>query len=216
MGSSGKAGRTRAGLLEAALDAFADLGFDACTMDDIACRAGVAHGTVYRYFGNKEAVLYALVAEQVAVMAETAAEGLAESTEEGVVRAIRGFLYGIASNRPLSRIWLELTASRSSAAELRRRLRVPFIEAIEAHVRRAQLEGTLPIAIDVEVAARALGAMVDNFAQVWFVLEDRPGDDEELDRLAANLATLWNGALGVSRSTRPEVGYHLRMATGGP
>src|SRR5439155_24321562 len=123
--------------------------------------------------------------------------GLAESTEEGVVRAIRGFLYGIASNRPLSRIWLELTASRSSAAELRRRLRVPFIEAIEAHVRRAQLEGTLPIAIDVEVAARALGAMVDNFAQVWFVLEDRPGDDEELDRLAANLATLWNGALGV-------------------
>src|SRR5205823_5332869 len=88
------------------------------------------------------------------------------------------------------------TTSRRVPA-LRLRLRAPFVEAIEAHVRRAQLEGRLPVTVDVEVAARALGAMVDNFAQVWFVLEDRPGGDPELDRLAATLALLWNGALGL-------------------
>jgi hypothetical protein len=110
---------------------------------------------------------------------------------------MRSFLAHVSANRDLSRVWSELSASRSAAAELRRRLRTPFIDAIARRVRQAQLEGNLSTAVDVEVAARALGAMVDNFAYVWFVLEDRPGDDAELDRLAATLATLWGGALGL-------------------
>ena len=43
-------------LLEAALDVFAEKGFAAARMDDIAARAGVAKGTVYLYFPGKEAV----------------------------------------------------------------------------------------------------------------------------------------------------------------
>ena len=112
---------------------------------------------------------------------------------------MRSFLAYVSSNRDIARVWSEVTANRSSAAELRRRLRAPFIEAIERTVRKAQVTGGLSTAIDVEVAARALAAMVDSFAYVWFVLEDRPADDMELDRLAATLATLWSGALGLAR-----------------
>jgi AcrR family transcriptional regulator len=199
--------------LHAALTEFAEQGFDTATMDDIAARAGVAHGTVYRYFANKEAVLLAVVAEKLTALAEAVGDALTDPSEEGVALAIRRFFAHVSANRDLARVWAELAASRSSAAELRMRLRSPFIDAISTKVRQAQLSGSLPAEVDVDVAARALGAMVDNFAFVWFVLEDRPGDDSELDRLAATLATLWSGALGKGQQADDER-PPLRAATG--
>lgn len=52
-------------LLAAALDCFAEKGFAATRMDDIARRAGVAKGTFYLYFPSKEAVFEALVRENI-------------------------------------------------------------------------------------------------------------------------------------------------------
>lgn len=63
-------------ILEAALACFAEKGFAAARMDDIAKRAGVTKGTIYLYFQNKEAVFKALVREsigtQVAQVADNA------------------------------------------------------------------------------------------------------------------------------------------------
>jgi AcrR family transcriptional regulator len=50
----------RARLLEAALDLFETRGFDAVAVPEIAAKAGVAVGTVYRYFETKEALVNAL------------------------------------------------------------------------------------------------------------------------------------------------------------
>jgi AcrR family transcriptional regulator len=52
-------------ILEAALSVFAEKGFSAARMDDIAARAGVSKGTIYLYFPSKEAVFKALVRETV-------------------------------------------------------------------------------------------------------------------------------------------------------
>jgi AcrR family transcriptional regulator len=48
-------------LLDAALEVFAEKGFAAARMEDIAARAGAAKGTLYLYFPSKEAVFEALV-----------------------------------------------------------------------------------------------------------------------------------------------------------
>jgi AcrR family transcriptional regulator len=48
-------------LLDAALAVFAEKGFAAARMEDIASRAGAAKGTLYLYFPGKEAVFEALV-----------------------------------------------------------------------------------------------------------------------------------------------------------
>ncbi|HSM95308.1 MAG TPA: TetR/AcrR family transcriptional regulator [Rhizomicrobium sp.] len=50
----------RVRLLEAALDLFETRGFDAVAVPEIAAKAGVAVGTVYRYFETKEALVNAL------------------------------------------------------------------------------------------------------------------------------------------------------------
>jgi AcrR family transcriptional regulator len=49
---------TRNGLAAVALELFAERGFDAVTVNDIAERADVDPSTFYRHFGSKEAVIF--------------------------------------------------------------------------------------------------------------------------------------------------------------
>jgi AcrR family transcriptional regulator len=51
----------RQAILDAALDEFSARGFAAARMDDVAERAGVAKGTIYLYFEDKEALFQELV-----------------------------------------------------------------------------------------------------------------------------------------------------------
>jgi len=51
----------RQAILDAALDEFTAKGFAAARMDDVAVRAGVAKGTIYLYFSDKEALFQELV-----------------------------------------------------------------------------------------------------------------------------------------------------------
>ena len=52
-------------ILEAALAVFAEKGFAAARMDEIAARARVSKGTIYLYFPSKEGVFKALVQEMI-------------------------------------------------------------------------------------------------------------------------------------------------------
>ena len=81
-------------LLDAAVSVFAEKGFTAARLDDIAARAGVSKGTVYLYFDSKEDILRALIkaipvarVETVAQLAETDA-GPADQTLRKVLQLI--------------------------------------------------------------------------------------------------------------------------------
>jgi AcrR family transcriptional regulator len=54
---------TRQKLLRAALELFTTIGFRATTTPEIAARAGVAEGTIYRHFSGKEELLNAAYRE---------------------------------------------------------------------------------------------------------------------------------------------------------
>ncbi|PZA09174.1 TetR family transcriptional regulator [Rhodopseudomonas palustris] len=56
-----KAAERRTAIIEAALDEFTARGFAATRIDDIAKRAGVAKGTIYLHFTDKEAMFQELV-----------------------------------------------------------------------------------------------------------------------------------------------------------
>ena len=60
----------RQAILKAALAVFAAHGFEAARLDDVAARAGVAKGTVYLYFRDKEALFEALVRNAVSPLLE--------------------------------------------------------------------------------------------------------------------------------------------------
>jgi len=60
----------REAILKAALSVFAAHGFEAARLDDVASKAGVAKGTLYLYFRDKEALFEALVRNAVSPLLE--------------------------------------------------------------------------------------------------------------------------------------------------
>jgi AcrR family transcriptional regulator len=68
--------RNLARVLDAAAEAFGASGPDV-SIDEIACRAGVGHGTVFRRFPTKDDLMYAVVERHVAQMRAIAEEALA-------------------------------------------------------------------------------------------------------------------------------------------
>src|SRR6201997_5429772 len=94
-GMRADARRSRAKLLEAATAAFAEHGADA-PLDDIARRAGVGIGTLYRHFPTRTDLQAAVYRNQVLAVCEAADELVSTVPPEqaffGWVRAMAGYL----------------------------------------------------------------------------------------------------------------------------
>jgi AcrR family transcriptional regulator len=75
-----KARLTRGRILEAALEMFADRGYEATTMRDVAREAGASVGLAYRYFTSKEEFALALYMRLSEESEEWAKDGLAGGT----------------------------------------------------------------------------------------------------------------------------------------
>ena len=80
----------RSRILQSALDEFSDKGYHASTIDSIAERAGIAKGTVYRYFNTKEGLFNALKEDTISEFVELARQDL--SREEDVLKIIESVI----------------------------------------------------------------------------------------------------------------------------
>ena len=132
--------RNREKVLAAARDCFAEDGYDT-QMTDVAKKAGVGVGTVYRHFPDKTALVEALVVERFSQYAEGAREAL------GVADAWAGF-----------RGWI----LRCGEIQAEDRMVCDFItEAVGAERREAiaQEEGLAEATREVIAHAKAAGAL---------------------------------------------------------
>jgi AcrR family transcriptional regulator len=127
---------TRNGLAAVALELFAERGFDAVTVNDIADRADVDPSTFYRHFGSKEAVIFSDLGDWTghlgdAVRAQPAELRLLETMRTGLKDLAANLLVDIDNERHRA----ELTKSS------------PSVRAQGLAVREALIEGvTLAIA----------------------------------------------------------------------
>jgi AcrR family transcriptional regulator len=77
-------------ILDAALACFAERGFAATRMEDIAARAGVTKGTIYLYFENKETVFKTLARESIGMRISEVTENI--KGFEGATRDLLRFV----------------------------------------------------------------------------------------------------------------------------
>jgi AcrR family transcriptional regulator len=130
-------------VLVAARECFAECGSSA-QMEDIARRAGVGVGTVYRHFPNKEAVIQALVDEHFADLGSRAQAALEiEDPWEAFASYIWGAADVIGENRGLSEV--SAGGQMRDAAE-----RSPFFEAVGELIGRAQRAGVMRADVTVD------------------------------------------------------------------
>ena len=78
-----KKARTRAQLLEAALEVLAERG-EGFSIGDVAVRAGVSHGTFYNYFADRDALHAALGAHVVETFSAVAARLVADGNSTAI------------------------------------------------------------------------------------------------------------------------------------
>lgn len=101
------AARNRESLLAAAEAEFAEHGLEA-SVADIARRAAVAKGTVFRHFATKEELIAAVVARYVTTLSDVA-RGLLDSAEPGA--ALLEFLTVAADQRQQRDLTIVMSAS---------------------------------------------------------------------------------------------------------
>src|SRR5437867_1089855 len=126
------AARNREKVLRAARDAFAESGYGV-PLDEIAARAGVGPGTVYRHFPAKEALFEAVVTARITdLVSDARARG--DAADPG--GAFFGFLTRIAGEAAAKRDLPDAIAIAGS-------LREDLFAALDVLLRRAQQAGAV-------------------------------------------------------------------------
>jgi AcrR family transcriptional regulator len=108
-------------ILDAALACFAERGFSATRVDDVAARAGVTKGTLYLYFSSKEELLKAVVRQSIIPNIERA-EALASVEGESCAATLKRIvlMWAQAVTAPQSAIPKIMIADAGNFPELAR------------------------------------------------------------------------------------------------
>ncbi len=90
-------------IVQAALAVFAEKGFAAAKLEDIARRAGVSKGAIYLYFETKEDIFRAVVGQAIApnVVAVKAMAAAHPGPLADLLRGVTGHIAGIVTHTPL-------------------------------------------------------------------------------------------------------------------
>ena len=136
-------------IVAAAFEVFAEKGFAAARLDDIAARAGVSKGAIYLYFATKEDIFQAVVEQGVAPNLHNLAALAAANPQNfpDLIRAFAKVMAHVASTTPIGGIIKMVIGEARNFPELARvwhdRLIVPALGALSAAIAAAQARGEI-------------------------------------------------------------------------
>ncbi|MEU3877828.1 MULTISPECIES: TetR/AcrR family transcriptional regulator [Streptomyces] len=160
-------------LLAEARTAFTEHGTDA-SLEDIARRAGVGIGTLYRHFPNRTALMSAVFQGEVDGLLARSRELLASPEPcRALVAWLRAIVTHASTYRGLSRA---LMAAQSDKASAMARCSLPMREAGSALLARAQQAGAISPDVDIVDVMQLTNAIA-------LAVEQSPDDPELADRL---------------------------------
>lgn len=172
---------SRARLLKAAMQQFADKGFHAAKVSDIVKAAGLTQAAFYLYFPSKDAIFTELVEEYKQRLAELSNAGslvtpLESSAVPDQVREnLRNLLSFVSASPELTRIAL----FESSEAE---QIEAGILQLITRNLRNNQQAGHVRPDLPLEVAAESMMAIVERF--ILKLLQGKTDLDSLVDDMA--------------------------------
>ena len=156
-------------LLEVAAEAFAEHGTQA-SLEDIARRAGVGIGTLYRNFPTRHALLEAVYIGEVAEMARVAADLGDLEPWDALETWLRRYVRFAATKRALAE---QMLATLDREAEVFMACRAAVTDAGGGLLRRAQEAGT----------ARPDADIADVTKMIYGISAIPAGDPEQIERI---------------------------------
>lgn len=165
-------------IVDAAVIVIAENGYHRAQVSKIAKEAGVADGTIYLYFKNKEDILISLFQEKMAIIVQNVEELLnAEiSTSEKLLKLIDNHYRVLHEDRHLAIVTqLEL---RQSNKELRIRINdvlKEYLALLDAILKEGIDNGTLDERLDIRLARQMVFGTIDETITSW-VMNDQKYD----------------------------------------
>ena len=205
--------QTRESLRQAALACFADRGFGATQIADVARGAGVATGTFYVHFEGKEELLDDLIGEFNEALVETLRAVWARSAErglEGAVRDVAGAcLDHWAEHRDLVRAFADRAVQGRALGAMRDGISPPAADFLRMGI-ESYVEGRGTPAVDPELLVQGiLGLWMRLGIHYLFGHEDGIGDrDATVDALVRLTLGALSGALPGIEWAVPSTGLH--------
>jgi AcrR family transcriptional regulator len=177
----GRPGYDRAGVLEIAVRAFNEHGYDATSMGTLATRLGLSKSAIYHHFASKEALLEQALDEGLAPLEAVLREATSGSPATRLQYVLDRAVHVLVERLPYVTLLLRLRGNTDveRAALDRRR---EFDRAVTRLVVEAQDAGELRADIDARVAERLLFGMINSIVE-WY----RPEGPEDVERLAADV-----------------------------
>ncbi len=162
-------------IIQAATKIFAKKGFFQAKVSDIAREAGVADGTIYLYFDNKDDILISLFEEQMKKVLDNMVERLAQ--EDDPARKLEEFalthLRLIEENKDVAEIiQVELRQSSKFMKEYKNERFAEYLELIADVIRVGQEKGVFRQDVIPGIAERAFFGALDEMSRFW-VLSSR-------------------------------------------
>jgi len=186
------AARRRRQLLDVALELFADRGYHATAMNDIAEAAGVTKPVLYQHFRSKRELYLELLEDVGGRLRDEIGKATSEATNprDQVHAGFAAYFRFVSEQRTAFQLLFGGGSRRDSEfADAVRGVEVSIAESIASLI---DVEGLEPA--ERRLLAHAIVGLAEGASRHW-LMSGRAGEPDELARLVARLA--WAGLRGV-------------------
>ncbi len=165
-------------IVDAAVIVIAENGYHQAQVSKIAKEAGVADGTIYLYFKNKEDILISVFREKMAVFAENVEVILEKNidTNEKLFRLIDNHFSLLHEDRHLAIVTqLELRQSNKELRSLINEVLKEYLSLLDRILKDGIKSGELNSELDVRLARQMVFGTIDETITSW-VMNDQKYD----------------------------------------
>lgn len=163
-------------ILRAAIKVFARSGFFNAKVADVAREAGVADGTVYLYFKNKDDILVSIFNHVMDEALERGRRNLAEVEEpvEKLKKIVSAHLDRLGRDRDLAIVFqVELRSSTKFMEQFSATKLTEYLDLIRSVVEEGQRRGVFRKELKTKIVAKVLFGALDEMATNWVLSRKR-------------------------------------------
>jgi TetR/AcrR family fatty acid metabolism transcriptional regulator len=163
-------------ILRAAIKVFAGSGYFNSKVADVAREAGVADGTVYLYFKNKDDILVSIFNYYMEEAMAAGRASLAQTSDpvEKLRRIVRAHLERLGRDRNLAIVFqVELRSSTKFMEQFSATGVAEYLELIRGVIEEGQQHGVFRSEINTKIAAKVLFGALDEMATNWVLSHKR-------------------------------------------
>ena len=163
-------------IIDAAVIAIAENGYHQAQVSKIAKQAGVADGTIYLYFKNKEDILISVFQEKMGVFVDNLQDIIknGSSSSEKLAQMIENHFKVLSDDRHLATVTqLEL---RQSNKEVRLKINTilkEYLKLLDEILIEGMLSGEFSQTMDVRLARQMVFGTIDEITTTWVMNEYR-------------------------------------------